>query len=58
MTDHRSAATENGEPAFQDLICDNHCYGCGPQYDRGLKIKSRWAGPAGFTLARSGAVTA
>lgn len=32
-------------PAFQDEICDNHCFGCGPANDRGLQIKSRWSGP-------------
>ncbi len=29
--------------AFQDLIPNNHCYGCGPENDQGLKIKSVWS---------------
>jgi acyl-coenzyme A thioesterase PaaI-like protein len=33
------------EPAFQDRIPDNHCFGCGPDNEKGLRIKSRWAGP-------------
>lgn len=28
--------------AIQDLISDNHCYGCGIENDRGLQIKSVW----------------
>lgn len=31
-------------PAFQDLIPDNRCFGCGPDNPDGLRIKSRWAG--------------
>ncbi|WP_237065224.1 PaaI family thioesterase [Microbulbifer guangxiensis] len=31
-------------PAIQDQIPDNHCYGCGPENDRGLQIKSYWTG--------------
>jgi acyl-coenzyme A thioesterase PaaI-like protein len=30
--------------AFQDLIPNNHCYGCGPQNLKGLQIKSYWQG--------------
>ena len=30
------------ELAFQDLIPDNHCYGCGPHNAHGLRIKSYW----------------
>ena len=30
--------------AFQDLIPNNHCYGCGPQNPKGLQIKSYWRG--------------
>ncbi len=30
--------------AFQDLIADNHCFGCGPDNPEGLQIKSFWAG--------------
>ena len=32
------------QPAFQDLISDNHCWGCGNLNDDGLRIKSRWTG--------------
>ncbi len=32
------------EPAFQDLIPGNHCWGCGPLNEHGLQIKSRWSG--------------
>ncbi len=31
-------------PAFQDLIPNNHCFGCGPGNTHGLQIKSYWAG--------------
>ncbi len=30
--------------AFQDLIAGNHCYGCGTENPRGLRIKSYWDG--------------
>lgn len=30
--------------AIQDTFSDNHCIGCGPENDRGLKIKSMWCG--------------
>jgi acyl-coenzyme A thioesterase PaaI-like protein len=30
--------------AFQDLIPNNHCYGCGPENPNGLQIKSYWDG--------------
>ncbi len=30
--------------AIQDLIPDNHCYGCGPDNDAGLQINSYWDG--------------
>lgn len=30
--------------AFQDLIPHNHCFGCGPHNERGLRIKSYWDG--------------
>ncbi|HNP36679.1 MAG TPA: PaaI family thioesterase [Woeseiaceae bacterium] len=30
--------------AIQDLIPDNHCYGCGPENPLGLRIKSYWNG--------------
>lgn len=29
---------------FQDSIPHNHCYGCGPLNEHGLKIKSYWVG--------------
>jgi len=31
-------------PAFQDLIPDNGCFGCGPHNAHGLRLKSRWEG--------------
>ena len=30
--------------AFQELIPDNHCFGCGPHNESGLRIKSFWDG--------------
>lgn len=47
------------EPAFQDQIPDNFCYGCGPENDQGLRLKSFWEGaeavatfqPQGFHCA-------
>lgn len=30
--------------AFQDLIPRNHCWGCGPENEHGLQIKSYWSG--------------
>lgn len=30
--------------AFQDLIPDNGCFGCGPHNEHGLRIKSYWDG--------------
>jgi acyl-coenzyme A thioesterase PaaI-like protein len=32
--------------AFQDLIPDNHCWGCGPLNPNGLYLKSFWEGEA------------
>ncbi|HEX6509787.1 MAG TPA: PaaI family thioesterase [Chloroflexota bacterium] len=32
------------EPALQDLIPGNHCWGCGPLNEHGLRIKSYWLG--------------
>ena len=32
--------------AFQDLIPDNLCFGCGPENLHGLRIKSFWNGDA------------
>ncbi len=31
--------------AIQDLIPDNHCFGCGPANAQGLQLKSYWDGP-------------
>ena len=30
--------------AFQDRMPGNHCFGCGPGNEEGLRIKSHWAG--------------
>lgn len=30
--------------AFQDRMLDNHCFGCGPNNEKGLRIKSFWDG--------------
>jgi acyl-coenzyme A thioesterase PaaI-like protein len=30
--------------AIQDLMTHNHCYGCGPDNDKGMQIKSYWEG--------------
>ena len=30
------------QPAFQDLIPGNNCFGCGPSNAQGLRIKSYW----------------
>lgn len=32
------------EPAVQDLIPNNHCWGCGTLNEQGLAIKSYWEG--------------
>lgn len=32
------------QAAFQDLIPRNHCWGCGPDNEYGLQIKSYWSG--------------
>jgi acyl-coenzyme A thioesterase PaaI-like protein len=44
------SATDVTGSAVQDLIPHNHCYGCGPNNDRGLRIKSYWDG-TGFSVA-------
>lgn len=31
--------------AFQDLMLDNHCWGCGANNAAGLQLKSEWQGP-------------
>ena len=33
--------------AFQDRMPGNHCFGCGPGNERGLRIKSHWADEQG-----------
>lgn len=30
--------------AIQDLLAHNHCYGCGADNAKGMRIKSRWQG--------------
>lgn len=32
------------QPAIQDQIPGNHCFGCGPGNELGLRIKSYWQG--------------
>ncbi len=32
------------QKAFQDQTNDNHCYGCGKNNEKGLRIKSYWDG--------------
>jgi acyl-coenzyme A thioesterase PaaI-like protein len=32
-------------PAFQNLLPNIHCFGCGPDNELGLQIKSHWCGP-------------
>jgi len=44
MSENNVRDTAASGPAFQDQICDNHCFGCGPANDRGLQIKSYWSG--------------
>jgi hypothetical protein len=38
--------------AFQDLIPDNLCYGCGPHNQGGLRIKSYWEGDESICVYR------
>jgi acyl-coenzyme A thioesterase PaaI-like protein len=40
--------------AFQDLIPDNQCYGCGPQNHGGLRIKSFWEGDESVCIYQPG----
>lgn len=35
---------------FQDHIPHNHCYGCGPLNEQGLKLKSRWEGESAVAV--------
>lgn len=37
--------TPTSKDAFQDLLPDLCCYGCGPNNDHGLRIKSYWKTP-------------
>lgn len=30
------------QPAIQDFLPENHCFGCGPANQKGLQIKSYW----------------
>jgi len=39
----------SGAAAFQDLLPDNSCFGCGPNNVNGLRIKSHWADAPGGT---------
>ena len=32
------------QPAFQDQMVDNYCWGCGSLNEKGFQIKSRWDG--------------
>jgi len=32
----------DNDKAFQDLMNNNNCFGCGPNNEKGLKIKSYW----------------
>jgi acyl-coenzyme A thioesterase PaaI-like protein len=34
------------QPALQDVVPGNHCWGCGPENKEGLQIKSYWDGEA------------
>ncbi len=36
--------TRTGAPAFQDLMPDNACWGCGSANAGGLQLKSYWEG--------------
>ena len=40
----------NVDEFFQTQIADNHCFGCGPNNDHGLRLKSHW-GPGGVAIA-------
>jgi acyl-coenzyme A thioesterase PaaI-like protein len=39
-----TVAAASSAPAFQDLLPDNHCYGCGPHNAQGLRLRSHWTG--------------
>lgn len=38
------------DQAFQELIPDNFCYGCGPTNEHGLRIKSSWDGDESVSI--------
>lgn len=38
--------------AFQDLIPDNGCFGCGPHNEDGLRLKSTWHGDEAISTFR------
>ena len=37
-------------PALQDRIPHNHCWGCGPDNDQGLQLKSYWDGDGAVSI--------
>lgn len=39
-----SSSNKAGEKPFQDLGSVTYCYGCGPDNEKGLQIKSSWDG--------------
>jgi acyl-coenzyme A thioesterase PaaI-like protein len=39
-----------GEPAFQEQMPGNHCFGCGAENDLGLGLRSRWDGDAAVAV--------
>jgi acyl-coenzyme A thioesterase PaaI-like protein len=49
---------EMSSTAFQDLIPDNRCYGCGPQNHSGLRIKSFWEGEESVCVYLNGGIIA
>lgn len=43
--------TDASPDAFQDLIPNNHCWGCGNLNDGGLQLKSHWSTPGESSAA-------
>ena len=43
--------TDASPDAFQDLIPNNHCWGCGNLNDGGLQLKSHWTTPGEISTA-------
>jgi acyl-coenzyme A thioesterase PaaI-like protein len=39
-----SSSSKADEKAFQDMGSVSYCYGCGPDNEKGLQIKSTWEG--------------